>query len=258
MLRSLACIALLFQLGHSGYIPPEVRDMAYPPAWRQAQFYGKAETRYAFEGYLKNGGPIRFRSALYEDSAGEYLLMDTAGSFFRIGDADTVRHRPADFDSLVGLEIKGSRDGYDTLRHTALVHEGHWMFPVITGKISLYANGPGDGAYAYMDLPGRGIGKYQDSLLFRELRTKKKPAGILETQRLCMTASILLFFGGGALLAAGILSSDQEKTDANGHTEHEFNPSPMIGAGVGMMAGAIIPFAMTRGRLEKAVRAYNE
>ena len=258
MIRSVILIALLVRFGYSTRIPSNVIEMANRPAWQNTHYYGNTERNFEFEGFLKQGGQVRFRSALYEDSAGEYLTLDTARSFFGSGKADTVRHRPADFDSLIGLEIEVNRDGNDTVRHPAMVHDGHWLFPVLTGKISVFARSPGERDYAYMELPGRGIEKYRDSTLVRELEKKEGSSAIIRNERLCKMGALLMFLGGGAMLAGGLLSSDEEKTDEYGRTEHEFNPSPLIGAGLAVMAGSIVPFVLSRGQLEEAIQAYNE
>lgn len=256
MIRSVLLVAILASYAYSTRIPPQAIEMANRPAWKP-QYYGNQERTFAFEGMLKQGGAIRFRSALYEDSAGEYVLPDTSTAFFHRGPADTLRRRPADFDSLIGLEIRATRDGRDTSRHPALSHDGHWLFPAIAGKISLYARSPGERDYAYMELPGRGIQKYGDSALVAELDTRRESSAILRKQRICKAGSILMFVGGGIMLAGGLLSSDEETTDETGHARHEFNASPLIGAGLGVMAAAIVPFAMSHGQLEKAIRAYN-
>jgi hypothetical protein len=258
MFRPLICVALLVHTVNSMPIPPQVREMANPPVWRTNVYYGTPEKRFSFEGFPGNGASIRFTSPIYEDSAGEYLLPDTAGSPSLFGKAHLERRRPADFDSLIGLELKRTKDGTDTVRHPAVVHDGHWLFPAVSGKISVYSRGPGDRGYSYMQLPGRDIEKYRDSVLVMELRTNKASSEFLQKENIGRAGSLLMFIGGGILLAGGLLSSDQETTDAYGHTEHEFNASPLIWAGLGVMVGSAIPYSMIDGQLEKAIRAYNE
>jgi hypothetical protein len=257
MVRSSLCFALFVSLGHSDYIPAQVREMASPAIWKQNMNYGSSEKHFSFEGFLKDGSAIRFDSPLYEDSAGEYVLPDTARTLWSKA-ADNVRRRTADFDSLIGIEIEGTRNGNDTVLHPASVHDGHWLFPAISGKLSIYSHSPGGEDYAYMEIPGRGIEKYQDSVLRQELGKKKASSDILNRQSLCKVGAGTLFVGGGLLLAVGILSSDEETTDQFGHNQHEFNASPLIGVGLGAMAVGIVPLVMSQGQFERAIRAYNE
>jgi hypothetical protein len=215
-----------------------------------------ARQQYFFVGWPKGvPAPIRFKSALYTQDGMSFVRIDE-GNLFPKKD-DTPVRTTADFDSLKVFSLtplhsvptaEGRAYVRDTLWSPAFVIGKLWVFPKVSGPVSLYTLQPRHGAYRGMDT-GAGLTGYSEAAVRRKISGNPRAARLLRQQKIGHTVAWGMGIGGLGLVAVGAVTTVVSE-DGPG--------SPIMWAGLGIAAFAWIPHLMVEDRYEAAVKAYYE
>jgi hypothetical protein len=263
-------ILTILLCGQAGSAPQFAVDMA-----NRAPVFIPAPTDYGdhefdFVGYLKTGAKITFRSPIFrEDSVTEFVLTSER-TRSRSSGLDTAKKYPGDFDSLYAIVIKtvynGVGNGYsetlgnyrmDTARYAAMRCGKEWIFNSISGKISLYTAEPAVERYSRMKFGEDSIRYYDEEALRKKLYGNEGSARLLHYKTLGNGIGIMMLIGGLGTAFVGFQNSDKVVSDGQGGLKHEFVASPAIWAGLGITAGAAIPYLLVKDNFAKAVYTYN-
>jgi hypothetical protein len=213
---------------------------------------GSGPRKYYFVGWPAGSlKPVYFRSGLYrEGDSATFVRLDDGKLFGKAGDAG-VRY-PEAFDSLKASRVQpvfiaGSEYSFDGTWVTASVAGRRWVFPRVSGAVTLWSKSPGAGVYAFMDT-GAGMEPYREAAVRRKIATRPEAAALLRRERNGRIATWAMAFGGAAVAGVGTATS---------FGSEGFEPNGLVFAGIGVAALSWLPHIMVQRDYEKAVQAYN-
>jgi len=188
------------------------------------------------------------------DEEKDYLsIQEVLGENKKVGPRKKVK----DFDSLFVCEYILGHDVEDSVYHAATPYRDQWIFNKLKGRISLYQSLPFNGPYTYMQIQPDSLVKYDKQAIDGKLYAKPDTRFLVESYQVGKTVSLMMLLFGGLLGGIGILSSDQTVTDEFGRTKHEFDPSPLLGVGAGLILTSWIPYVIVKDKYSEAILKYN-
>ncbi len=238
------------------YIPRATVEFANQPHYNFQ--VPPTDAKYQFKGYLKDEGLVYFESSLTTEGAEnepkQYVsLKDIYGGT----DKAPPKRYPQDFDSLFVCEHHNGYQIQDSTWIPALPYHNRWIFPKITGKVSLYQGVPFSDEFAYMRFAPDTLTKFDQIAFEKRLFVNPESKSLMQSFTLGKSGSIMMLVLGGVLGAVGVLNSDQTVTDEFGQTKHEFNASPLIGVGAGLILTSWIPYVVVKDNYTAAIVKFN-
>ncbi|GEM_PF-3757382 len=242
------CIALSGNAWAVSYAPP----LPYtPPTFN---YTGNASPSYQFQGYLKDGGELRFRSAIFrEHDAASFVRLDD--SVF-LGRKDSAKRFTADFDSLFGLTYVDDKQG--TVKYKAEVFKRDWIFENIPGKITIYSGGPQSGGLDYMRIGGGEVREFDKKTLEVELYKNDLARGYLVRQKIGYGLNAALVVSGLVEILIGLSEGGKTKKDAFGNEEADASTSPYLTIGIASLIGSWIPYLVVADNFTQSISAYDK
>lgn len=250
--------------------PSSVIDMANRPNQQMMMSMPAGPVSHDFRAELFDGSVIRFRSVIYEDSLkGEYVRLDDE-TFFSSSKKDSEKRFTTDFKSLKAYslgfpitaapnaDVGDAQQKMDTTWYESIVHDSKWLFKKFEGKLSLYTSDPMGNDYTYMKFDDGPMEPFVDTVFRAKIGKNPESIRLLDNRAIGKGASIGLVIVGGLVALLGVVSSDQEVPNpSGGPSKHEFEPSPAIYIGLGMVATSWIPWVIVKDNFAKAVYKYN-
>jgi hypothetical protein len=241
-------------------------DVGAPSAWSPFAYLHSMPV-YGFQGYLKNGGSLRFHSSIYVKpwSDTEFVRLDDANWFHS---ADSARKFTGDFDSLIAYRqtyaVKTAGPGQMTtmekdslIRYRLVVHRSRWLFPLLEGRVSVYSSDPEEKP-KFMKIDGGEITKYRKSDILDRISDNPGSASLLRNRRLGADLFIGLLGTGAACIVIGFLNTRTERKRDSYGSHKELHMSPLVPIGAGIMAVSAIPLYLTRNNLGRAIAIFNK
>jgi hypothetical protein len=207
--------------------------------------------KYHFVGWPAGSGkPVYFRSGIYaQGDSATFLRLDDGKRF---GGKESAIRFPEAFDSLRASRtqpvfIAGSEYSFDHTWVTAKRVGRRWVFPRVTGEITLWTKAPGARSYVFMDT-GAGMQRYDEQAVRRKLSSRPESAAWLRQERFGKNAAWAMALGGAGLSGIGVATS---------FGSEGFEPNGLVFAGITLAAFSWMPHLMVQGLYEKALYAYN-
>ena len=140
-----------------------------------------------------------------------------------------------------------------------------WAFPIIEGRIRVFAARTGQGMNQAVALSkdSEPLVRYSLKALQDRMRDNPQALNLVGRKRSVGVIGGAMAFGGAAMAFAGIITGMEEVGEYDPVTNQdtrktEFHPNPLFFAGLALMLGSwFVPEMLTDDNPEKAVRRYN-